>query len=219
MDFLVRPHRNPALTTQSRSERRWALQSRQGWSERMQPATRATMTGDEIVALCKQHTLFEWSAQANVNPIPIARAKGVYFWDADGKRYLDFNSQLMCVNIGHGDERVIRAIQEQAERLCYVHPAMATEPRARLGEMLSRIAPGDLNHAFFTTGGAESDEHAIRMARSVTGRQKIVTRYRSYHGATAGAASLTGEPRRWAAEPGLPGIVRVLDPHRYRCSF
>ena len=185
----------------------------------MQRSPQATMTADEIVALCKQHTLFEWSAQANVNPIPVARAKGVYFWDADGKRYLDFNSQLMCVNIGHGDERVIRAIQEQAESLCYVHPAMATEPRARLGEQLARIAPGDLNHAFFTTGGAESDEHAVRMARSVTGRQKIVTRYRSYHGATAGAGSLTGEPRRWPAEPGVPGIVRVLDPHRYRCSF
>jgi taurine--2-oxoglutarate transaminase len=185
----------------------------------MQPFAQATMSGEEIVALCKQHTLFEWSAQADVNPIPVVRAKGVYFWDADGKRYLDFNSQLMCVNIGHGDERVVRAIQEQAAALAYVHPALATEPRARLGEALARITPGDLNHAFFTTGGAESDEHAIRMARSVTGRQKIVTRYRSYHGATGGAASLTGEPRRWAAEPGLPGIVRVLDPHRYRCSF
>jgi taurine--2-oxoglutarate transaminase len=185
----------------------------------MQPSAQATMTGDEIVALCKQHTLFEWSAQANVDPIPVVRAKGVYFWDADGKRYLDFNSQLMCVNIGHGDERIIRAIQEQAAELCYVHPAMATEPRARLGAMLARIAPGDLNHAFFTTGGAESVEHAVRMARAFTGRQKIVTRYRSYHGATAGAASLTGEPRRWPTEPGLPGVVRVLDPHRYRCSF
>jgi len=186
----------------------------------MQPTTaQPTMTGEEIVALSKQYTLFEWSAQANVNPIPVSRAKGVYFWDADDKRYLDFNSQLMCVNIGHGDERVIRAIQEQAESLCYVHPALATEPRARLGQMLARIAPGDLNHAFFTTGGAESDEHAIRMARSVTGRQKVITRYRSYHGATGGAASLTGEPRRWPAEPGLPGVVRFLDPHRYRCSF
>src|SRR6266545_6562187 len=103
----------------------------------MQPATHATMTGDEIVALCKQHTLFEWSAQANVNPIPVARAKGVYFWDADGKRYLDFNSQLMCVNIGHGDERVIRAISEQASILAYANPFMATEVRARLSVKLA----------------------------------------------------------------------------------
>lgn len=179
----------------------------------------ATLTAEEIVALCRKYTLFEWTAQVNANPIPVVRAKGVYFWDANGKRYLDFNSQLMCVNIGHGDERVIRAIQEQAERLLYANPFLATEPRARLGQMLAELAPGDLNHVFFTLGGAEANENAIKIARMVTGRHKIIARYRSYHGATHGAVTLTGDPRRWAAEPAIPGVVRVFDPYRYRCPF
>lgn len=181
--------------------------------------TTPTMTAEEIVALCKKYTLFEWTAQVNANPIPVARAKGVYFWDADGKRYLDFNSQLMCVNIGHGDERVVRAIQEQAATLLYANPFLATEPRARLGQMLAELAPGDLNHAFFTLGGAEANENAIKIARMFTGRHKIIVRYRSYHGATHGAITLTGDPRRWAAEPAIPGVVRVFDPYRYRCPF
>jgi taurine--2-oxoglutarate transaminase len=172
-----------------------------------------TLTSQEMVDLTKQHTLFEWSAQANVEPIPVAGAKGCWFWTPDGKRYLDFNSQLMCVNIGHGDERVIRAIQEQAARLAYASPFMATEPRARLGRKLAEIAPGDIDTFFFTNGGAEANENAIKLARAFTGRHKILVRYRSYHGATGGAISLTGDPRRWAAEPGLPGIVRVLDPY------
>jgi taurine--2-oxoglutarate transaminase len=171
------------------------------------------MTGDEIVALARKHTLYEWSAQQAVDPIPVARAKGVHFWTPEGKRFIDFNSQLMSVNIGHGDERVIRAIQEQAATLAYASPSMATEPRARLGAKLAEIAPGDIDVFFFTNGGAEATENAIRIARLVTGRHKILTRYRSYHGATAGALSLTGDPRRWAAEPGIPGIVRVPDPY------
>ena len=171
------------------------------------------MTGDEIVALSKRHTIFEWSVQGAVDPIPVAGAKGVYFWTPEGKRFLDFNSQLMCVNIGHGDERVIRAIQQQAAVLPYANPFMATEPRARLGAKLAEIAPGDIDCFFFTNGGAEANENAIKIARWVTGRHKILARYRSYHGATAGAISLTGDPRRWAAEPGMPGIVRVLDPY------
>jgi taurine--2-oxoglutarate transaminase len=173
----------------------------------------ATMTGDEMVALCRRHTLYEWSAQARVDPIPVARAKGVYFWTPEGKRFLDFNSQLMCVNIGHGDERVIRAIQQQAATLAYANPFMATEPRARLGRKLAEIAPGDIDTFFFTNGGAEANENAMKIARLVTGRHKILARYRSYHGATAGALSATGDPRRWAAEPGVPGIVHVLDPY------
>src|SRR5258706_3417425 len=172
-----------------------------------------TMTGEQIVELCRRHTLFEWSAQAAVDPIPVARAKGIYFWTPEGKRFIDFNSQLMCVNIGHGDERVIRAIQEQAEVLAYANPFMATEPRARLGAKLSEIAPGDIDVFFFTNGGAEAAENAIKLARMVTGRQQILARYRSYPGATAGAITLTGDPRRWAAEPGLPGVVHVLDPY------
>jgi taurine--2-oxoglutarate transaminase len=177
------------------------------------------MSADEIVRLCKQHTIFEWSAQASVQPLTMARAKGVHFWDANGKRYLDFNSQLMSVNIGHGDSRVVRAIQEQAEKLPYANPYMATEVRAMLGKRLSELAPGDLNKAFFTLGGSESNENAIKVARLVTGRNKIIARYRSYHGGTAGSATLTGDPRRFGAEPGIPGVCRVLDPYHYRCGF
>jgi len=177
------------------------------------------MTAEEIVALCRQYTIYEWSAQGMVDPIPVARAKGVYFWDARGRRYLDFNSQLMNVNIGHGDERVVRAIQEQAARLPYVNPFMATEPRARLGRMLTEIAPGDLKKVFFTLGGADANENAIKIARLYTGRHKIIARYRSYHGATAGAVTLTGDPRRWPAEPGIPGVIHVMDPYRYRCRW
>jgi taurine--2-oxoglutarate transaminase len=171
------------------------------------------MTEQEIVDLCRKYTLYEWSAQSKADPIPVARAKGVYFWTPDGKRFLDFNSQLMSVNIGHGDERVIEAIAEQARTLAYANPFMATEARARLGAKLAEICPGDIDVFFLTNGGAEANENAIKLARAFTGRHKIIARYRSYHGATAGAVSLTGDPRRWAAEPGMPGIVRVLDPY------
>jgi taurine--2-oxoglutarate transaminase len=173
--------------------------------------TSASMSGQEIVDLCRRHTMYEWSAQAAADPIPVARAKGVYFYTPEGKRFIDFNSQLMCVNIGHGDERVIRAIQEQAATLAYANPFMATEARARLGARLARIAPGDIDVFFFTNGGADANENAVRIARLVTGRQKIAARYRSYHGGTAGSLSLTGDPRRWAAEPGVPGVVRIPD--------
>ena len=136
------------------------------------------MTSAEMIALTKRHTIFEWSAQGAVDPIPVAGAKGVYFWTPDGRRYLDFNSQLMCVNVGHGDERVVKAIQAQAAELAYANPYMATEPRARLGAKLAEIAPGDIDTFFFTNGGAEANENAIKIARLVTGRQKILARYR-----------------------------------------
>jgi taurine--2-oxoglutarate transaminase len=174
------------------------------------------LTAAEMVALTKEHTFFSWSAQGAVNPIPMVRAQGVYFWDADGKRYIDMNSQLMCVNIGHGNQRVIDAIKAQAEELAYAGPGMATRVRAEIGPLLAGLTPGDLDKFFFTLGGAEANENAIKLARGYTGRQKIITRYRSYHGATGGAISLTGDPRRWANEPGLPGVVRVFDPHKYR---
>ena len=177
------------------------------------------LSAEEIVRLSKQYSIFEWSAQAAVNPIPMAKAEGIFFWDAHGKRYFDFNSQLMSVNIGHGDKRVIQAIKDQADKLLYANPYFATEPRALLGQKLAQLAPGDLNKSFFTLGGAEANENAIKIARLVTGRHKIIARYRSYHGGTAGAATLTGDPRRWAAEPGIPGVVRVLDPYPYRCGF
>ena len=173
--------------------------------------TAERLTGDEIVQLCRRHTLFEWSAQAAVDPIPVERAKGIYFWTPEGNRFIDFNSQLMCVNIGHGDERVIRAINEQAAKLPYANPFMATEVRARLGAKLAELTPGDIDAFFFTNGGAEANENAIRIARLFTGRHKIGARYRSYHGGTAGALTLTGDPRRWAAEPGIPGVFRIPD--------
>jgi taurine---2-oxoglutarate transaminase len=176
-------------------------------------AIETTMSGKEIVDLAKKHTLYEWSAQSKVDPIPVARAKGIHFWTPEGKRFIDFNSQLMSVNIGHGDERVIRAISDQAATLAYANPFMATEVRARLGAKLAEITPGDIDTFFFTNGGAEANENAIKLARFFTGRHKIMARYRSYHGATAGSMSLTGDPRRWATEPGIPGVVRVLDPY------
>jgi taurine--2-oxoglutarate transaminase len=175
--------------------------------------TTREMSGTEIVDLCRKHTFFEWSAQGSVDPIPMARAKGVYFWTPEGKRYLDFNSQLMCVNIGHGDERVTRAIADQAATLPYATPFMATQVRAELGAKLAALAPGDIDVFFFTNGGAEANENAIKLARAYTGRHKILARYRSYHGGTAGAMALTGDPRRWSTEPGMPGVVHVLDPY------
>jgi taurine--2-oxoglutarate transaminase len=171
------------------------------------------ITGEQMVALVKKHTLFEWSAQSKVDPLPVAKAKGIYFWTPEGKRFIDFNSQLMSVNIGHGDPRVIEAIHQQASTLAYANPFMATEPRARLGAKLAEITPGDIDTFFFTNGGAEANENAIKIARLFTGRHKILARYRSYHGATAGSMSLTGDPRRWANEPGIPGVIRVFDPY------
>jgi taurine--2-oxoglutarate transaminase len=174
----------------------------------------------EILPLTLQHNFWTWSAQAHVDPIPVERAEGVYFWDIDGKRYLDFNSMTMCSNIGHGNQKVIRAIQEQAARLAYAGPKMATTPRAMLGKILAEITPGNLDRFLYTLGGADANENAIKIARAYTGRYKILTRYRSYHGATYGAIALTGDPRRWSWEPVvMPGVVHFLDPYRYRSTF
>ncbi|MCB9128246.1 MAG: aminotransferase class III-fold pyridoxal phosphate-dependent enzyme [Ardenticatenales bacterium] len=165
------------------------------------------------------YTLFDWSKQGDLTPIEVERAEGCYFWDSSGKRYLDWNSQIMNVNIGHGNRHVIDAIHAQAEALPYVSSFMATRVRGELGEKLAEITPGDLRKTFFTLGGAEAVENAMKIARMVTGRDKIVTRYRAYHGATAGAASAGGDPRRLPLEPGVPWIVRAHDPYRYRCLF
>jgi taurine--2-oxoglutarate transaminase len=178
-------------------------------------AAPGTLSAEEIVGLSRKHTLFEWVAQNAADPIPVATAKGSYFYSADGKRYLDFNSQLMSVNIGHGDERVIAAIAAQAQKLAYANPFMAHEPRARLAQKLAELTPGDLDVVFFTNGGAEANENAIKLARQFTGRQKILARYRSYHGATGQVIAATGDPRRWAAETGVSGIVRAPDPHKW----
>src|SRR4030043_1213647 len=174
----------------------------------------------EILSTSLEHNFWTWSAQAKVTPIPVTRAKGVYFWDVDGKRYLDFNSMTMCVNIGHGDERVIDAIIEQAKALPYAAPAMTTKPRAVLGKLLAEITPGNLDHFMFTLGGADANENAVKLARGYSGKHKILSRYRSYHGASAGAMALTGDPRRVPWEPNLmPGVVHFLDPYRYRSTF
>ncbi len=178
------------------------------------------ISDSDILALSLEHSFWTWSAQGSVAPIPIKRAKGVYFWDVNDKRYLDLNSMVMCVNIGHGDERVINAIVEQARQLPFAGPPMATKPRAVLGKLLSEITPGNLDHFLFTLGGADANENAIKLARAYTGRHKILARYRSYHGASAGAIAATGDPRRFAWEPNtMPGVVHFLDPYRYRSTF
>lgn len=177
------------------------------------------MNGSDIVEKCKRYTMYSWSAGDSVDPIPVVKAKGVWLTDAEGRRYLDWNSQAMSVHIGHGHPKVIEAIERQARELAYAYAGTATEIRARLGEKLAQLMPGHLNTSFFTLGGGESNENAVRAARAVTGRQKVLARYRSYHGATALAINLTGDYRRWANEPGPPGIVHVLDPQPYDYSF
>jgi taurine--2-oxoglutarate transaminase len=176
---------------------------------------------DQILSVSKEHVFWTWSVQGKVNPIPVQRAKGVYFWDIDDKRYLDLNSMTMCVNIGHGDERVIEAMVAQTRQLPYAAPGMTTRVRALASKLLAEISPGrQLTKVLFTLGGADANENAIKLARAYTGRPKILTRYRSYHGATAGAMAATGDPRRQMWEPLLmPGVVHFLDPYRYRSTF
>jgi taurine--2-oxoglutarate transaminase len=177
------------------------------------------LSSKEIVDLNREYTFFSWSVQGQTNPIPVEKAEGVYFWDSDGKRYLDFSSQLMNTNIGHQHPKVVKAIQDQAAKLCFVHPGSATEPRGLLGKKLSEVTPGNLKKTFFTLGGSEANENAIKIARFYTGRYKILSRYRSYHGATYGSVALTGDYRRLAVEPAMPGNVHFLDPFCYRCPF
>ena len=173
--------------------------------------------GEQIREDAKQYVLHSWSVQNAINPLPVAGAEGRYFWDYEGQRYLDFASQLVNVSIGHQHPRLIAAIKEQADKLCTIGPPMATEPRSQLARLIAEVTPGDISMTFFTNGGAEANENAIKLARWYTGRHKIIARYRSYHGATAGAITMTGDPRRWAAEPGIPGVVRMFDPYTYRC--
>ena len=176
---------------------------------------------DEILQVSREHVFYTWSAQAKVNPIAVKRADGVYFWDVNGKRYLDFNSMTMCVNIGHGNKRVIKAMQDQAAELPYAAPGMTTKIRALAARTVAEVTPHQaLTKVLFTLGGADANENAIKLARGYTGRHKILARYRSYHGATAGAMAVTGDPRRIAWEPNLmTGVVHFLDPYRYRSTF
>jgi taurine--2-oxoglutarate transaminase len=173
--------------------------------------------GERIRELDQKHVLHSWSVQSQISPLPVAGAEGRYFWDYDGKRYLDFASQLVNVSIGHQHPKVVAAIKEQADRLCTIGPPMAHEARSELARLLAEVTPGDLTMSFFTNGGAEANENAVKLARWYTGRHKVIARYRSYHGATAAAVTLTGDPRRWPSEPGIPGVVRMLDPYTYRC--
>src|SRR5712692_2073976 len=170
------------------------------------------LSAEEITELCLRHTLYDWSAQAALHPLPVTSAKGVYFHTADGRRFIDFNSQLMCVSAGHGDRRIIDAIKRQADQLPYISPFMAHEARARLGLKLAELLPGDIDKVLFTLGGADANENAIKIARAVTGRSKIIARYRSYHGSTGTSVQATGDPRRWPNEHSV-GIVHVLDPY------
>ncbi len=163
--------------------------------------------------------LYPWAVQGSLHPLTITGARGSWFFDAGGGRHLDLGGQLAYMNIGHGHPRVVEAIQRQAAELSVIGPNFATRPSARLAEMLAEVTPGELNRTFFTNGGAEANEYAIRIARQVTGRHKIVSRYQSYHGSTLGAITATGENRRLYSEPGAAGFVRTLDPYRFRCPF
>jgi taurine---2-oxoglutarate transaminase len=174
-------------------------------------------TSREIVQENREYTMFSWSVQGAANPIHMTRGEGVWFWDGDGNRWLDFSSQLINLNIGHQHPKMLAAIKKQVDELCFAGPSFATEPRGVLGKMLAEST--GLAKAFFTLGGAEANENAMKIARLYTGRDKIITRYRSYHGATMGSMTASGDPRRWAVEPGIPGIIRVFDPYCYRCPF
>jgi taurine--2-oxoglutarate transaminase len=179
------------------------------------------MLDSEILPTTREHVFWTWSSQTHVNPIPIKNAQGVYFWDINNKRYLDFNSMTMCVNIGHNNQYVIEAMIKQIRELTYAAPGMATAIRAQASKMVADITPeGALSKVLFTLGGADANENAIKLARAYTGKHKILSRYRSYHGATAGAMALTGDPRRLSWEPNLMGgVVHFLDPYRYRSTF
>ena len=174
---------------------------------------------EKIVANEKEYVLHTWTSGKRYKPSVIAGAKGCYYWDAQGKRYLDFASQLINVNVGHQHPKILQAIKDQVDRLCYVIPEAANDRRGELAKMLAELAPGDLNKTFFTSGGGEANENALKIARVYTGRQKVLARYRSFHGGSYGISSVMGDVRRLVVEPGVPGGIRVWDPHCYRCFF
>ena len=175
--------------------------------------------GARVAREDRAHVFHSWSAQGQISPVPIAGASGSHFWDYEGRRYLDFSSQLVNVNIGYQHPKLVAAIQEAAARQCTIAPSFADESRSEAARMIAERAPGSLAKVFFTNGGAEATENAMRMARLHTGRHKVLTTYRSYHGATAGSITATGDPRRWANEPGVPGVVHFWGPYPYRSAF
>jgi len=178
-----------------------------------------TTTSSRAYADDRAHVFHSWSAQGLIDPVVIAGAEGSWFWDEAGTRYLDFSSQLVNLNIGHQHPKLVAAIKEQADKLCTVAPIFANDARSEAARLITELAPGDLDMVFFTNGGAEATENAVRMARLHTGRHKVLTTYRSYHGATGGSITLTGDPRRWPSEPGLPGVVKFWGPYPYRSAF
>nr|BFD93481.1 aspartate aminotransferase family protein [Kitasatospora sp. Xyl93] len=181
--------------------------------------TADSAAGQAVKAADRAHVFHSWSAQALIDPLAVAGAEGSYFWDYEGNRYLDFSSQLVNTNIGHQHPKVVAAIQEQAAKLCTIAPGFAVESRSEAARLIAERTPGDLDKIFFTNGGAEANENAIRLARLHTGRQKVLSTYRSYHGATANAIALTGDPRRWPNESGVSGVVHFWGPYPYRSNF
>lgn len=178
------------------------------------------MNNQQIIKDNLDYTLFSWGKQGGLNPINVSHAKGSYFYDRDGKKYLDFSSQLMNVNIGHGNQRITEAVVRQMREMSYAYPGMATDIRGKLGKKIAEITPGNLTKSFFTLGGAEAIENAIKLARIYTGRHKVIAQYRAYHGATNGAISVGGDPRKFAVDSNaMPNIVHVENPYAYRCSW
>lgn len=175
-----------------------------------------TSKAEEIRERSKKYVLQSWSRQKELNPIPVEKAEGIYFYDYDGNRYTDMSSQLVNSNLGFGNRDIIEAIKEQSEKYCFISPAYGAEPRAKLAEMIINLMPDTFGKVFFTNAGADANENAIKIARMYTGRKKVMSRYRSYHGSSFGAGNLTGEPRRYPLEPGIPGFVKFFDPYIYR---
>ncbi|MEM7348706.1 MAG: aminotransferase class III-fold pyridoxal phosphate-dependent enzyme [Chloroflexota bacterium] len=177
------------------------------------------LSKEETKELDKKHVVHGWAVNDQLDPMVVEKSEGVYFWDAEGNKYLDFSSALVNMNVGHQHPKVVEAIKAQADQLCYIHPSMATSARSELGAALAERTPGDLNQFFFSLGGADANENAIKLARLVTGKLKILAKWRSYHGATYGAISASADPRRPPVEPGVPGMIHFLDPFCYRCPF
>ena len=174
----------------------------------------------EVANLSHEYTFTNYSIQGPTRPRAVVTGgAGSYFWDADGKRYLDFSSQFICVNAGHNHPKIVEAICEQAKRMCYISPPFTTHPRAELGRLLVEVTPPNLTKVFVSVSGADANENALKMAKLFTGKHKIISTYRSYHGSTHGSASATGDSRHWAIEPALPGVSHIPSPYCYRCDF
>lgn len=174
------------------------------------------MKGEEIKSTLMEYNLQSWSKQKSINPISVEKAEGIYFWDYDGNRYSDMSSQLVNMNLGFGNPAISQAIKDQVDQYCFVGPSYGAESRAILAKKIIGLMPDNMGKVFFTNAGAESNENAVKIARMFTGKHKIFSRYRSYHGSSFGAGNLTGEPRRYTLEPGVPGFVKFFDPYVYR---